>query len=125
MQDTPKTPDRVRVNWNGSPVEITARLLPRKAFFAASIDVHVAGETRLRTGGVFKLTGEHEEEFNSAGHKHNMTLSWGKAAPRSFPVTLKINGSVIAEQSVPISNWYFAYWPWLLLALLLGWHLLA
>ena len=122
MQHARETHDRVLGNWNGTPVEVTARLLPLKAFFAASIDVQVAGQTRLRTGGVFKLTGQHEEEFVASGHKHKVSVAWGKAAPRSFPVTLRIDDVLIAEQPVPISNWYFAYWPWLLLAALLGWQ---
>jgi hypothetical protein len=108
--------------WNGSDFSVTARLLPHRAFFAASIDVHVDRETKLRTGGVFKLLGEHKEEVLISGSRRAMVLSWGRAAPRSFPVKLTVDEEVVLEGNVQISNWYVAYWPWALIASLLVWQ---
>ena len=110
-----------RTTWNGSTVEVTARLLPRKAFLAASIDVHINRETKLRTGGVFKIVGEYQEQVELSGSHHKLALAWGKAAPRSFPVKLTIDDRVVLEESVRISNWYAAYWPWALVVSLLLW----
>lgn len=104
--------------WNGAPVIVTARLVPRFAWQTASIDVSVGGHVILRTDGVFKLIGKHVETFELDGTKYSAEISWGNAALQSFPINLSVDGVSIIESRVPLSNWWLALWPWVIF---IGW----
>lgn len=58
-----------------------------------------------------RITGDTVATFEFEGVSHRVTLSWGKASLRSFPFRLEIDGDLIADSRVPISNWWLAYWP--------------
>jgi hypothetical protein len=109
-------------NWHGTPVSITARLVPRYAWQSASIDVAIRGRVVLRSGGVFKLVGKHAETFASDGIEHRVEVTWGKAALRSFPFSLSIDGMAVVESRVPIANWWLALWPWALFVGYIAWR---
>ena len=113
--------DAQATTWNGVPLRITCRLVPRWAFTTASIDVYLDDRPTLRTGGVFKIVGSQVEQFEFAGERHELSVSWGKASPRHFPVTVSVDGIALANRKVPIENWYMGYWPWLLLAAAVAW----
>ena len=49
------------VEWQGSPIRVEARLIPRFLWTTASIDVFVGQQCVLRTGGQMKATGSHSE----------------------------------------------------------------
>jgi len=109
-------------NWRGTPVSITARLVPRYVWQSTSIDVAVDGRVVLRTGGVFKFVGKHAETFESDGIEHIVEVSWGKAVLRSFPFSLSIDGMVVVESRVPVANWWLALWPWALFVGFIAWR---
>lgn len=99
--------------WNGSEVVVTSTLLARRLWQAASIDVFVDGQCQLKTGGVFKLVGEHSAEFDHKGNPHKLVVSWGQAKLRSFPIKLEVDGVTLHEGHVVTSNWPLSLWPWL------------
>lgn len=103
-------------------MSITARLVPRYAWQSASIDVVVGDRIALRTGGVLKLVGKHAVTFASEGIEHRVEVTWGKAALRSIPFNLSIDGYPVVESRVPIANWWFALWPWALFIGFIAWR---
>ena len=103
-------------------MSIAAKLVPRYVWQSASIDVAVNGRSVLKTGGVFKLVGKHTETFASNGIEHNVEVTWGKAALRSFPFRLSIDGMPVLESRVPISNWWLGLWPWILFVAFVAWR---
>lgn len=103
-------------------MSITAKLVPRYAWQSASIDVAVNRRFVLKTGGVFKLVGKHAETFAFDGIEHSVEVTWGKAALRSFPFSLSIDGLPVLESRVPISNWWLALWPWALIVAFVVWR---
>jgi hypothetical protein len=117
------TSSSCETNWRGTPVSITAKLVPRCVWQSASIDVAVNGRVVLKTGGVFKLVGKHAETFTFDGIGHSVEVTWGKAALRSFPFSLSIDGMPVMESRVPISNWWLALWPWALFVAFFVWRL--
>ncbi len=107
--------------WNGRTIEATAYLVPRFAWFTASIDVRIDQQLLLQTGGVFKFRGDVPTTVEIQGVTHSLTISWGKAKPRSFPIILSIDGQEVISGDVPISNWWLTYWPWLLVVIACIW----
>ena len=99
--------------WNGSKFVVTSTLLARKLWQAASIDVFIDGTCLLRTGGVLKLIGTHSADFEHEGARHQVTLSWGHASFRSFPIKVEVDGAILFEGHVVSSNWPLSFWPWL------------
>jgi len=116
------------LTWKGASVHVSSRIIGRYAWTTASIDVSVNGKTILRSGGVMKITGGAVSTFEHEGASHKIALSWGRISLRSFPFRLEIDGDLIADSRVYVSNWWVAYWPLVavfLFALLwrvLGWH---
>jgi hypothetical protein len=92
---------------------VTSTLLARKLWQAASIDVFVDGQCHLRTGGVFKLVGEHSADFDHKGNRHKLVVTWGHAKLRSFPIKLEIDGLTLHDGPVTTGNWPLSLWPWL------------
>lgn len=115
-------PSECRVSWNGADVAITARTIPRWAWNTASIDVAVNGRNILRTGGVFRFTGKHIEHFDFRGSSHVCEIAWGMASLRYFPFSLNIDGLPILKSRVPIQNWWYALWPWVVVVAFLVWR---
>jgi hypothetical protein len=99
------------IQWGGSWISVTARMVGRYVWTTTSIDVAIDGKTVLRTGGVPKITGSHTEQIDYGTARHQMTLSWGRSMGRSFPFKITIDDNLIQEGRVPISNWWCAYWP--------------
>ncbi len=89
----------------------------------ASIDVSLEGKPILKTGGVLKLVGGQVANFEHKGQAHSVEASWGKAALKYFPVKVVVDGQLVAEAPVKISNWWLVYWPWLILFGVLAWCL--
>lgn len=104
------TSDRCQT-WKGASVQVTSRIIARYLWTTASINVSVTGKTVLRSGGVMRITGDTVATFEYEGVSHRVALSWGKASLRSFPFQLEIDGDLIADSRVLISNWWLAYWP--------------
>ncbi|HKW28985.1 MAG TPA: hypothetical protein VJT54_06600 [Verrucomicrobiae bacterium] len=97
------------IQWQGSPVEVKARLVPRYLWNTASVDVFVGGQRILRTGGQFKFTGSYSATFTHAGSTHQAELSWGLCGLSfSFPYRLRIDGAPVADSRVRIRNWPMA-----------------
>jgi len=99
------------LTWKGASVHVTSRIIGRYAWTTASIDVSVNGKTVLRSGGVMKITGDTVSTFEHEGASHRVALSWGGISLRSFPFRLEIDGDLIADSRVFVSNWWVAYWP--------------
>ena len=94
------------VKWQGSAVEVQARLVPRYLWNTASIDVFLDGQPILRTGGRFKFTGSYTASFTHRGADHKAELSWGLCGLSfSIPYQLQINGAPVAASRVRIRNW--------------------
>ena len=93
------------IQWQDSRVEVQARLIPRFLWCTASIDVFLAGQCILRTGGQLKFTGSHSAVFTHAGDSHKAELSWGAGWLFSFPYQLRIDGVDVAASRVPVRNW--------------------
>ena len=117
-----KVPTDTQGQWQGKPVLVTSKLVPRILWQTASIDVSIDGERILRTGGKFKYKGAHADRFRRSGAQHEAVLAWGISGLRSFPVQLSIDGEPVLESRVHISNWPLSLWPLAIpLALLLYW----
>jgi hypothetical protein len=95
------------IQWQGSAVEVRARLIPRFLWTTASIDVFLDGQCILRTGGQMKVLGSHSTSFSHSGSTHTADLSWGNpgASLRYFPYKLRIDGAPISEARVYVQNW--------------------
>jgi hypothetical protein len=94
------------VKWQGSTVEVQARLVPRYLWNTASIDVSLDGQQILRTGGQLKFNGLCSTTFTRAGSTHTAELSWGfSGLSFSFPYQLRIDGAPVATSRVRIRNW--------------------
>ena len=113
----------LKAAWNGEQLIVTAHLVPRYAFMTASIDISLEGTPILKTGGVLKFVGGHVAGFERNGRLHSVEASWGKAAPTYFPVKVAVDGQLVMEAPVRISNWWLVYWPWLILLGVLAWRL--
>jgi hypothetical protein len=105
------TENDVRTSWQGESVAISCRMVSRYAWTSASIDVAIGDHVILRTGGVLKIVGAHAQQFEYRGSSHTAEVAWGRARRHEFPFTLKIDGQMIAESRVPISNWWCGRWP--------------
>ena len=53
--------------WEGSAVEVRARVVPRYLWTTTSIDVFVDGRCILKTGGQMKAVGSSFAEFHHGG----------------------------------------------------------
>lgn len=94
------------VKWQGSAVEVQARLVPRYLWNTASVDVFLDNQRILRTGGQMKFTGSYATTFTHAGSTHKAELSWGLCGLSfSFPYRLQIDGAPVAHSRVRIRNW--------------------
>ena len=105
--DTTREPN---LTWKGASVRVTSRIIGRYAWTTASIDVSVNGKTILKSGGVMKISGDTVSTFEHEGVAHMAALSWGRMSLRSFPYRLEIDGDLIADSRVFVSNWWVAYW---------------
>jgi hypothetical protein len=112
----------ITTEWEGSRVEVTARAVPRYLWQTTSIDVAVDGAPVLKTGGVLKITGEHPVSFIHLGHERRVSLTWGRASFRSFPIKLEFDETVVFDGRIQIQNWWATYWPWALLVAWVVWR---
>lgn len=106
--------------WKRESVTVTARLVPKYLFTTASIDVDIGGKLILASGGVNKVVGAQEHSFEHDGQTHLAEITWGVAKSNSFPVQLFLDGVLVFDSTVKISNWWLMYWP-LLIALGVMW----
>jgi hypothetical protein len=93
------------VQWQGSTIEVQARLVPRFLWTTASIDVFVGEQCVLRTGGRMKLIGCCSQTFAHSGAEHVAEVSWGGGLLYSFPYQARIDGVVVKEGRVRVQNW--------------------
>ena len=106
--------------WEGSTVEVRARVVPRYFWTTASIDVFLDGRCILKTGGQMKSVGSSTDEFQHGGVVHTAALSWGNAHMRhalglTFPYQLFFDGSKIAVSEVSMENPASVYIPLLII----------
>ncbi|NKI71066.1 hypothetical protein GN109_16695 [Collimonas pratensis] len=101
-----------QADWNGSKITVTSSLLPKILWQTASIDVFFHDKCLLKTGGQLKLTGSHSTQFEHAGVNHEVTLTWGHAGLRSFPVEVDIDGKRVLKSRVFTRNWPLSFLPW-------------
>lgn len=99
------------MTWNREAVKVTARVVPKYAFTTASIDVEVGDRLVLATGGVLKFVGSQTRTYERNGKIHTVEVNWGVGKFRSFPVTLLIDGELLFDSNVKVSNWWVMYWP--------------
>jgi len=103
--------------WQGSAVEVQARLVPRFLWNTASIDVFLDGKCILRTGGKLNLTGSYSATFDHSGSTHKAELTWGfSGLSFSFPYRLQIDGVPVVASRVQVENW----WTGLAVGILFG-----
>jgi hypothetical protein len=105
-----------RTQWNGQPIQVTSRLVPRFLWQTASIDVFVDGQRVLQTGGQFKFVGTVASQFTHDGKPHNALLNWGRAFLFAFPVELLIDGDVVLKGRIHTRNWPLGFVPVALVA---------
>jgi hypothetical protein len=105
--------------WKGTPIRVTARIVPRYAWLTTSIDVAVDGRVVLKTGGVRKVVGVHDETVEVDGVRRRLSLAWGAFSSGSFPFSLAIDDAVVLESRVSAPYWWVAYWP-IVVCILLG-----
>jgi hypothetical protein len=109
--------------WRGRTVEVTARFIPKYLWMTASIDVYLDSGCVLQTGGKLESTGSVIARFYDSGSTHDIELRWGRGALRSFPITIMIDGALVAGSRVFVSNWPLALWPFLLFVTAAAWAL--
>jgi hypothetical protein len=102
--------------WHGRAVEVTARLISRYLWTTASIDVFVDSQCVLQTGGQMKITGSSSAQFYDSGATHDIELHWDRGGVGFFPITVIIDGQVVAQSRVHVDNWPLALWPFVLVA---------
>jgi hypothetical protein len=100
--------------WEGSTVEVRARIVPRFLWTTASIDVYLDGRCILKTGGQMKAVGSTLAEFYHGGAAHTAALSWGQARMShslslTFPYQLFFDGAKIIVSDVSVENPASAY----------------
>ena len=94
------------IKWQGSVVDVQARLVPRYLWNTASIGVFLDGQRILQTGGELKFTGSYSTTFTHSGSTHTAELTWGfSGLSFSFPYQLRIDGAPVAASRVHIRNW--------------------
>ena len=93
------------IQWQGSRVDVRARLIPRFLWTTASIDVFLDEQCILRTGGQMKCTGSYSTTFTHSGSAHTAELAWGYGFLFSFPYKLRIDGTAVSEARVRVQNW--------------------
>jgi hypothetical protein len=103
-----------KVLWEGSAVDVRARVVPRCLWTTASIDVYLGGRCILKTGGQMKAVGSSTAEFYHGGAVHTAELSWGQARMRhplslTFPYQLCFDGAKVAVSEVSVENPASAY----------------
>ena len=111
--------------WNGLPVAVSARLVPRFAWQTASIDLVIGDEVVMRTGGAFKLVGHVAGPFEVRGSRHEARLDLGRGTLRSFPYKVAVDGIALKSGRVSIDNWWLGLWPWLAVGGIVLWDALA
>jgi len=114
---------REDIQWQGATVEIRARLVPRCFWTTAAMEVFVDGQRVLQTDGRMKFSGSKTANFLHAGSKHWTELSWGHGWLRSFPYSLRLDGSPVSEGRVNVRNWPLGFTtPFLIAAVVLWMH---
>ena len=109
-----------KVLWEGSAVEVRARVVPRYFWTTCSIDVFLDGRRILKTGGQMKAVGSSIAEFHHDGAAHKAELSWGHARMEhasglTFPYRLFFDGGKIAVSDVRVENPASAFIPLLII----------
>jgi hypothetical protein len=101
--------------WETQPVLVSARLVPRYLWTTASIDVTVGSRRVLATGGVMKMASTCNAEFDHGDCLHRVALTWSAPHQGSFPITVAIDGQVVANTCVQLRRWYLGAWPLVIL----------
>jgi hypothetical protein len=99
--------------WNGHRIDVRAVLVPKFLWSTASIDVYLDNVRILRTGGKLKATGLVETAFTDDNGTHQVSLTWGVGWLFAFPFVLYIDGEMIANARVRVSNWPLGIGLWL------------
>jgi hypothetical protein len=111
--------------WNDHRIDVRAALVPKFLWSTASIDVYLDGVRILRTGGKLRPTGLVETSFTDANGTHQVALTWGVGWLFAFPFVLYIDGEMIANARVRVSNWPLGIALWLaVLAAVIGFKFL-
>ena len=110
-----------KVLWEGSTVEVRARVVPRFFWTTVSIDVFLDGRCILRTGGQMKAVGSSFAEFHHGGTAHTAELSWDQARMTNgfcvtFPYRLYFDEAKIAVSEVRVDNPASAFIPLVIFA---------
>jgi hypothetical protein len=92
-------------SWKGNEIRVTARLEPRFLWSTASIDVFAGGDCILQTSGQMKVAGSCTADFSRDGTVHRAELTWRCGLLCSFPYQLRMDGLLISDSRVKISNW--------------------
>ncbi|HSM95293.1 MAG TPA: hypothetical protein VLT91_04560 [Rhizomicrobium sp.] len=85
--------------WDDVDVAVESVLVPRYLYTSASVNVYVAGNCILQTGGVMRFSGKNMAEFAHNGTDHQVVLDW-TSGRSSVGYTLMIDGDKILEGSV-------------------------
>ena len=96
----------------GHTFAVRGRLVPRRLFTTASLDVWIDGCCVLRSGGVPQAGGRVEADVELNDGAHVVALAWGTAKGAAFPVVVTLDGVVVEERDVEIDNtWLLLVFP--------------
>jgi hypothetical protein len=119
MSSTPPPHDPC---WNGLPLQLSARLVPRYAWQTASIRLAIGDDIVVETGGVLKFTGAAVQTFEQEGAVHEVRIEWGRGTLVSFPCKVAIDRAEVLSTRLAIANWGVGLWPWIPFAAWLAWY---
>jgi hypothetical protein len=94
------------VRWQGHNLVVRAWAVPRYCWLTVSIEVFLAGERILRTGGQLAAVGADTSCFDFDGTSHEVRLAWRRHEGAGFPYELMIDGEQVAVSYVAVENWW-------------------
>ena len=92
------------IRWKDVNLDICAKFVPQRLWFAASIDVLFNDRTIISTGGQLKFKGTQTQQFEHGDSQHQLKLTWGPFIISSIPCILYIDNEQIAQRKVKAEN---------------------
>ena len=107
--------------WHDSDVVVTMELVPRYCWMTATVDVHVAKQCILRSGGVLKERGQSTVNFRHDGKDHVADLVWKTERDIAVSYKLLLDGELVMSSKIHPRNWALCLVPLaILIAVMVG-----